>query len=385
VQTFLVGGAVRDALLGLPVAERDWVVVGATADDMLARGFRRVPGDFPVFLHPETGEEYALARRETKTAPGYRGFAVETGPDVTLEQDLARRDLTINAMAQDEGGGLIDPFGGRDDLAAGLLRHVTPAFVEDPVRLLRVARFAAKLGRWGFRVAHGTHRLMRDMVASGEVGHLQPGRVWQELRKALTEPQPWRFFEVLQQCGALGVMLPEAAALAPQPGHAAAGPAHGEDWAALRRVVAAGANAEARFAASLAPLLGDPAAVEALCRRLPVERSFRELLLRVVEALPRLPALAAAAGTELVAFLDTQRAWQHPQRVRELLAVCAAVQPALAAAAQRVATALQAASSVEGGELAAAGLAGVALREALHRRRAAAVDAALSDRSGAPT
>jgi tRNA nucleotidyltransferase (CCA-adding enzyme) len=379
MRTYLVGGAVRDALLGLPVTERDWVVVGATADQMLALGFRPVPGDFPVFLHPHSGEEYALARRETKTGPGYRGFRVETGPDVTLEEDLARRDLTINAMAQDEHGALLDPFGGRDDLDAGLLRHVTPAFAEDPVRLLRVARFAAKLGQWGFRLAHGTHRLLRSMVAVGEVAHLQPGRVWQELRRALGEPQPWRFFEVLQHCGALPVLLPEAV-VRPESagGHAAVSD---DAWAALRRLVAAGGDsAEARFAAGLAPWLSDAGTVRALCRRLPVERPFRELLLRVVEALPRLPDLAGAAGSALVAFLDGQRAWQQPQRLRQLLAVCRAVRPELAAVVERLESALQAASAVAAADLAATGLAGPALREALAERRAAAVDAGLSGR-----
>jgi len=177
---YLVGGAVRDQLLGLPVRDRDWVVVGATEAEMLERGFRRADAEFPVFLHPDTGEEYALARRETKTGPGYKGFRIDAGPDVTLEEDLVRRDLTINALARDQAGRLIDPFDGEADLEQGLLRHISPAFVEDPVRLLRVARFAARLGRWGFRVAHGTHRLLQRMAASEDLAALRPERLWQE-------------------------------------------------------------------------------------------------------------------------------------------------------------------------------------------------------------
>jgi tRNA nucleotidyltransferase (CCA-adding enzyme) len=208
MKIYLVGGAVRDRLLDLPVAERDWVVVGATPEQMLALGFRRADAEFPVFLHPQTGEEYALARTEVKTGPGYKGFAVEAGPQVTLEQDLMRRDLTINALALDEADNLVDPCGGREDLENGLLRHITPAFSEDPVRLLRVARFAAKLGRWGFRVAHGTHALMKKMAASPDLASLKPERVWRELARAMGEAQPWRFFEVLHRCGALARLMP---------------------------------------------------------------------------------------------------------------------------------------------------------------------------------
>ncbi|MCB1904166.1 MAG: rhodanese, partial [Gammaproteobacteria bacterium] len=197
MKIYLVGGAVRDRLLGLPVRDRDWVVVGATEAEMLQQGFRRADSDFPVFLHPQSGEEYALARRETKTGPGYRGFSIEAGPEITLEQDLIRRDLTINAIAEDEAGNLIDPFAGQQDLAAGVLRHVSPAFVEDPLRLLRVARFAARLGRWGFRLSHTTHGLMQRMAASEELATLRGERLWQEMKQALAEDQPWRFFQVL--------------------------------------------------------------------------------------------------------------------------------------------------------------------------------------------
>jgi tRNA nucleotidyltransferase (CCA-adding enzyme) len=207
MQRYVVGGAVRDALLGRPVVDRDWVVVGATPEQLIADGYTPVGRDFPVFLHPETKEEHALARTERKTAPGYHGFVFHAAPDVTLEQDLARRDLTINAIARADDGRLIDPHGGARDLDARLLRHVSPAFAEDPVRILRVARFAARFG--DFTIAHETMALMRHMVAAGEVDALVPERVWQELARGLMEATPSRLFEVLRECGALARLLPE--------------------------------------------------------------------------------------------------------------------------------------------------------------------------------
>jgi tRNA nucleotidyltransferase (CCA-adding enzyme) len=207
MRRFLVGGAVRDALLGRAVGDRDWVVVGADVDAMRAAGYLAVGRDFPVFLHPETREEHALARTERKTAPGYHGFEFHADPDVTLEQDLARRDLTINAIARDEDGSLIDPYGGRRDLAARVLRHVSPAFAEDPVRILRLARFAARFT--DFSVADETRALMREMVTNGEVDALVPERVWQEVSRGLMEKKPSRMFEVLRDCGALARVLPE--------------------------------------------------------------------------------------------------------------------------------------------------------------------------------
>jgi tRNA nucleotidyltransferase (CCA-adding enzyme) len=207
MKAYVVGGAVRDALLGRPVNDRDWVVVGATPEQMVRLGYTPVGRDFPVFLHPQTKEEHALARTERKTAPGYRGFAVHADPSVTLEDDLRRRDLTINAMAQAEDGTLIDPWGGARDLADGVLRHVSPAFSEDPVRILRVARFAARLP--SFRVAPETMARMREMVDAGEVDALVPERVWQELSRGLMERAPRRMFEVLRECGALARLLPE--------------------------------------------------------------------------------------------------------------------------------------------------------------------------------
>lgn len=204
---FLVGGAVRDRLLGRPVGDRDWVVVGATPQDMLDAGFRPVGKDFPVFLHPDTGEEHALARTERKSGHGYHGFTFHTSPEVTLEDDLVRRDLTVNAMAEDAQGHVTDPWGGQRDLAARVLRHVSPAFAEDPVRILRLARFAARFH--DFSVAPETAQLMREMVAAGEVDHLVPERVWQELARGLMEERPSRMFEVLRDCGALARLLPE--------------------------------------------------------------------------------------------------------------------------------------------------------------------------------
>lgn len=210
MQIYRVGGAVRDKLLGLPVQDTDWVVVGACVEDMLVAGYLPVGKDFPVFLHPKTREEYALARTERKSAPGYKGFVVHASPEVTLEEDLLRRDLTINAMAEDEAGRLIDPFNGRADLAAGIFRHVSPAFSEDPVRILRLARFAA---RFGFAVAPETLALMREMVSNNEVDHLVPERVWQEVSRGLMEAAPSRMFEVLRKCGALARIAPEIDAL----------------------------------------------------------------------------------------------------------------------------------------------------------------------------
>jgi tRNA nucleotidyltransferase (CCA-adding enzyme) len=217
VKAYVVGGAVRDELLGLPVQDHDWVVVGATPEDMVAQGFRPVGKDFPVFLHPRTQEEYALARTERKTAPGYHGFVFHTSPDVKLEDDLVRRDLTINAMARAEDGTIVDPFGGQQDLQDRVFRHVSDAFAEDPVRILRLARFAARFPE--FRVADATNALMRGMVEEGEVDALVPERVWQELSRGLMEQKPSRMFDVLRDCGALARILPELDVLwgVPQP------------------------------------------------------------------------------------------------------------------------------------------------------------------------
>lgn len=219
MKVFLVGGAVRDKLLNYPVTERDWVVLNETPESMIAKGFRPVGKDFPVFLHPRSHEEYALARTERKTAPGYKGFIVHASPDVNLEQDLRRRDLTINAIAMSPDGQIIDPYGGHSDLEKRIFRHISPAFAEDPVRILRVARFAARYAHLGFTLAEETRALMQEMVTAGEVDHLVPERVWAELFKALNEPTPSAFFHTLRACAALASIFPEIHRLfgVPQP------------------------------------------------------------------------------------------------------------------------------------------------------------------------
>lgn len=219
MKTYLVGGAVRDRLLDFPVREQDWLVVGESPETMLALGYRPVGKDFPVFLHPTTHEEYALARTERKTAPGYKGFTVHATPEVTLEEDLQRRDLTINAMAIDDDGNILDPYGGKADLQNRILRHVSAAFSEDPVRILRIARFAARYAHLGFKVADETRALMHEMVIAGEADHLVAERVWAELHKALKEPTPSAFFQVLRDCSALAIIFPEIDRLfgVPQP------------------------------------------------------------------------------------------------------------------------------------------------------------------------
>ena len=254
MKTYAVGGCVRDQLLGVPVTDRDWVVVGATPGEMIAAGFRAVGKDFPVFLHPQTSEEYALARTERKTARGYHGFVFHAAPDVTLEEDLARRDLTINAMALDETGRLIDPFGGRADLEAKVLRHVGPAFAEDPVRILRVARFAARLPE--FRIAEETTRLMRSMAEAGEVDALVPERIWQELARGLMEARPSRMFEALRGAGALVRLLPEVDCLWGVPQRADYHP-EGDTGVHMMLVLDAAARIGARLPARWAALLHD--------------------------------------------------------------------------------------------------------------------------------
>lgn len=307
MKVYAVGGSVRDELLGRPGTDRDWVVVGATPAEMIARGFRAVGSDFPVFLHPETHEEYALARTERKTAPGYRGFAFHASPEVTLEEDLRRRDLTINAIARDEDGTLVDPHGGAEDLRRGVLRHVSEAFAEDPVRILRVARFAA---RFGFEVAPETMALMRAMVVSGEADHLVPERVWQEIARGLQEPRPARLVEVLRECGALARVLPEIDA---QP-------------------VGSGALLAARLEASTAfPLpvrfacltLGlAPESVAALCERINAPGECRDLAALAARERPAVEGAGALGAQALLALLERTDALRRPERLERLLNVC---------------------------------------------------------------
>ncbi len=372
MKIYLVGGAVRDRLLGLPVEERDWVVVGATEQQMLALGYRRADADFPVFLHPESGEEYALARREVKTGPGYKGFRVETGPDVTLEEDLARRDLTINAIAEAEDGRLVDPYGGRDDLAARLLRHITPAFVEDPVRLLRIARFAAKLGGLGFHVAHATFRLLRQMAGAEEdLAHLRAERVWLEMKKSLATAQPWRFFETLHRCGALARLIPPlAAVMSTATAHAESEP--DSAMQALRRAVAAGAVPEVRFAVCFAGVDREPAA---LCRQLRAERPYAEMLRGVRECCP-LFSRPAPDARQLLQLLQRGRALQRPDYFAQLLDACEALQADAGFARARrslVQRAAEAVAAVSADALQARGLRGAELGEALAQAREQAV------------
>lgn len=341
---YLVGGAVRDNLLGLAVKERDWVVVGATPEEMLKLGYRPVGKDFPVFLHPETHEEYALARTERKTAPGYKGFTVHASPEVTLEEDLQRRDLTINAIAQASDGTLIDPFNGRADLDQGLLRHVSKAFVEDPVRILRVARFAARFGKWGFKVAHGTHALMREMVQDGEVDHLVAERVWTETHKALSADQPRRYFEVLQACGALAVVFPELDRLfgVPQPAHH-----HPEidtgvhcmmvleqaarlsndpkvRFAALVHDLGKGTTPEAAWPSHHGHEQRSVGLVQALCKRLRVPNEFRDLAVKVAQYHTHCHRALELKPSTLLDTLQNLDAFRQPQRLEEFLLACTA-------------------------------------------------------------
>lgn len=359
MKIYLVGGAVRDQVLGVPFDEKDWVVTGATTEDMLAAGYRPVSGAFPVFLHPDTGDEYALARRETKVGPGYHGFAVDAGTDVTLEEDLKRRDLTINAMAMDQNGELIDPYHGSEDLEIGVLRHVSSAFGEDPVRLLRIARFASRLGCWGFRVAHGTHGLMKKMARSDDLLNLPMERVWKEMRQALMEVQPWRFFEVLHECGALQRLLPElAASLGPAESHTASQVSQPLD--ALRRAAAGNAGLEIRYAVLMLHSQQDS---------LPVDRACSELLSLVRKLRDDYLQLATATTDQLLTFIE-RGGRGGKNRMEALLSVYACVWPDYAhAASTRVLAAQQAAASVSADELMREGLRGATLGNALRERK----------------
>ncbi len=340
MKTYVVGGAVRDRLLGLPVQDRDHVVVGATPEDMRARGFKPVGRDFPVFLHPDSHEEYALARTERKTAPGYTGFVFHAAPDVTLEEDLARRDLTVNAIAEDEHGKLVDPFGGQADLTARVLRHVGPAFAEDPVRVLRVARFAARFP--DFRVAEETLALMRLMADNGEVDHLVPERVWQELSRGLMEARPSRMLEVLRACGALAKVLPEFDRLfgVPQPADH-----HPEvdTGAHMLLVIDQAAARRAPLPVRVAALLHDlgkgatPAAewphhhgheargvalVEAVSERLRAPADCRDLAVLAAREHGVIHGAAALRPATLVKLLERVDALRRPERFAQLLEAC---------------------------------------------------------------
>ncbi len=344
MKTFLVGGSVRDELLGLPVQDRDFVVVGADPEEMLRQGFRPVGADFPVFLHPETHEEYALARTERKTGPGYKGFAFHAAPEVTLEQDLRRRDLTINAMARAEDGSLLDPHGGASDLRAGILRHVSEAFAEDPVRILRVARFAA---RFGFAVAPETMALMRGMVRSGEVDALVPERVWQELARGLMEKSPSRMLAVLRECGALARVLPEI-------DRSFERPEVPERLAArLEHAATRGYPLAVRYALLALDLSEDAAA--RMSERVNAPSDCRELAALAIRERPLAEAPELDAESTL-ALLERADAFRRPERLDRLMeaAECDALAPSPAAFAPRalLRRALEAARRVDAGAVA---------------------------------
>jgi tRNA nucleotidyltransferase (CCA-adding enzyme) len=402
MQVYLVGGAVRDRLLGRAVSERDWVVVGATPAELERAGFIPVGRDFPVFLHPKTKEEHALARLERKVAPGYRGFTTEFSPNVTLEDDLKRRDLTINAMAQDDAGNIIDPYGGQRDLEARLLRHVSDAFAEDPVRILRVARFAARYATLGFRVADETLALMRKMVAEGEAGALVAERVWTETEKALGEPSPDEFISVLRDCGALAVVYPEIDALfgVPQP----------EKWhpeidtgvhqlMALREAVKAGGGVPVCFAVLMHDLGkgvtptdklpshpghedAGVALVEQLSERLRVPNHLRELAVLTARYHTHVHRAFELRADTVLKTLEGCDALRRPDRFTAFLMACEADARGRKGLEERsypqAAYFAAARAAVAGVVLTAAeraGLSGEQIGQELRKRRLAAVEA----------
>jgi tRNA nucleotidyltransferase (CCA-adding enzyme) len=402
MQVYLVGGAVRDRLLGRPVKERDFVVVGARPEELESQGFVAVGREFPVFLHPQTREEYALARLERKVAPGYRGFTTQFSPDVTLEEDLRRRDLTINAMAETPTGEIVDPYGGRRDLEARLLRHVSEAFVEDPVRVLRVARFAARYAELGFRVADETVALMRDMSRSGELSALVPERAWQETERALAEARPDVFFDTLRQCGALEVIFPEIAALfgVPQPPRW-----HPEIdtgvhvMLALRCAARALFSPRVRFAALVHDLgkartaperwpshrgheeAGVPV-IEALCARLKVPNGFRELAVLTARHHAVVHRAQELRPATVLKLLEATDAFRRPERFEDMLSACEAdargrtgLEARPYPQADFFRSAYAAAAAVTLSESERQGLEGAAFGERLHEKRLAAIKA----------
>ena len=338
MKSYLVGGAVRDGLLGLPVKDKDWVVVGATPQQMLDAGYQQVGRDFPVFLHPNSHEEYALARTERKSGSGYTGFTCYAAPDVTLEQDLLRRDLTVNALAQDDDGTIIDPYGGRQDLQQRILRHVSPAFGEDPLRVLRVARFAARYAHLSFRIADETMALMREMTDAGELAHLTPERVWKETENALGTRNPQVFFQTLRDCGALKVLFPEIDALYGVPAPAKWHPEIDTGIHTLMTLTMAAMlspDIDVRFA-TLCHDLGKgltpkefwprhhghgPAGVklvEQLSLRLKIPNEMRDLAKLVAEFHDLIHTLPILQPKTLIKLFDSIDAWRKPQRVEQI-------------------------------------------------------------------
>ena len=400
MEIYLVGGAVRDSLLGIEPKDRDWVVVGATPQQMEALGYKAVGKDFPVFLHPKTKEEYALARTERKTGPGYHGFEFHASPEVSLEEDLVRRDLTINAMAQDNDGNIIDPFNGREDLENGRLRHVSNAFVEDPVRILRIARYAARFAKWDFHVAHGTHALMKEMVASGEVDALVAERVWQELERSLGEAAPQRFFEVLRNCGALARIFPELEALfgVPQPEHhhpeidsgihtlmvleqaAKLSPDTRVRFAALVHDLGKGTTPEEEWPKHIAHEARGVPLVKAMCQRLRIPKDYRELAVHVTRDHLNYHRAAELRPATLLKLLEQIDAFRRPERLEQFLLACEADargrtgfedkefdQP------QIIRRAYHAAEQINAREVVEKGFSGKAVGEEMQRLRAKAI------------
>jgi len=371
MKIYAVGGAVRDELLGLPVTDRDYVVVGAAPEQMIELGYKPVGKDFPVFLHPETKEEYALARTERKTARGYRGFEFQASPGITLEQDLARRDLTINAMARDEAGHVIDPFGGARDLQSRILRHVGPAFVEDPVRILRVARFAA---RFDFQIAPETMQLMREMVSNGEVAALVAERVWQELARGLMERKPSRMFTVLAECGALPVLVPE---LSPQ----LAGAAGEHALSVLDEAARREWPLPMRF--SLVAMHASQTALTALCERLRVPQDSRDLALLVARFHLDIASAAKSDATRLLRLLQQADALRRPERFFQLVDVSAldASPNKLHASVAILRKALNAAQQVDSAKIAHGLHQSQKIKSAIESARLAAVSAIIGKHS----
>lgn len=402
MKIYKVGGAVRDRLLGLAVKDTDWVVVGATPGEMEALGYRRVGADFPVFLHPETKEEYALARTERKTAPGYKGFQIDADPNVTLEADLQRRDLTINAMAETTDGELIDPYGGAEDVRTLILRHVSPAFAEDPVRILRVARFAARFAPMGFRVAEETTALMRDMVEAGEVDALVPERVWTELVRALGEEQPSQFFEVLRTCGALAVLFPEIAGLfgVPQPrqhhpeidtgihvlqvlDHAAA---LSKDtrvrFAALVHDLGKGVTPAQEWPRHITHEEKSVELITSMCQRLRAPNDYRDLAILAARYHTHCHRAAELRPGTLLETLEALDAFRRPERLEQFLIACEADSTSRPGFETRgypqadiFRDALQAAKSIDAGKLVSEGFVGENLAAELRQRRITAIAA----------
>jgi len=402
VKIYRVGGSVRDELLGLQVADHDYVVVGSDAEEMARLGFRPVGKDFPVFLHPETHEEYALARTERKTARGYKGFSVYAAPEVTLEQDLARRDLTINAIARDEHGNLIDPYGGARDLKAGILRHVSTAFVEDPVRILRVARFAA---RFAFEIAPETLQLMRRMVHEGEVDHLVPERAWQELARGLMEQRPSLMIEALRACNALRRVLPEIDALfgVPQPPEhhpevdtglhlllvidyaAARGFSLAVRFAALMHDVGKGTTPPADWPRHIGHESAGVKLVEQVCARLRVPTDCGELARLVVRHHGEVHRAQELRASTIVKLLERTDAFRRPERFERMLEACACdyhgrtgFEPRPYVPAQWLRSALAAAVSVDAGAVARHVVEPRKIAAAVHEARVHAVKQALA-------